>query len=898
MPARFLWPWALMLAISAIVACELPTRPPASTDTVTDVAVSPKVVTLQQYQGADFTAIGFTSAGDTADASLSWSVTSGSMTDTVTTSGKHYGRFKAGSDTGKVKIVAKGNPGGPADTAIVTVTPATVATVAVSPATASLVVGQTVQLVATPQDVDGNPLSGRVVTYASTNPGVATVNSTGRVTGVAAGAATVTVACEGQGSPVAITVTVVPVASVSVSPATATLTVGQTAQLTATPKDANGNPLTGRTVTWSTSNAAVAAVSGNGLVTGGAAGTATITASSEGQNGTAAMTVSVVPVASVSVSPASATVLVGQTVQLTATAKDANGSPLPGRAVTWASSAPGVASVSASGLVMGVAAGTATLTATSEGKSGTATVTVPVVPVASVSVGPAAPSVQVGQTVQLTATPRDASGNALSGRVVTWASSAPAVATVNGSGLVTGVAAGTASITATSEGQSGTAAVTVTAVVTNPGTVANLTVASVTANSATLSFTEVTNGAGQPAKYDVRWAVGTMAWASGNEVTQGTCTTPVAGTAIGATKSCTVLGLASGTGYQFQVVAFRGTLNVDAVFGSLSNVASGTTTNSTAPVASVTVSPATVSLGLGGSQQLSAVLKDASGNTLTGRTVTWSSSAPLLASVSGSGLVNALLAGVATITATSEGISNTAAVTITTGGGGSSHEPAGFRAYNDQPWSLLTGNAWNYLRRTSSKDDGIVVDLTAPRSAADVLRIVFTTDMIHDTEPSVHWISLPGVREIYTVWWIKVSPNWQCSPAGCAKMTFLFTNGAGQVYTNLYNSASGQGAPYRVGVNTEWAPYGQRIWMPNATTTPINPGEWHKIEVYYRWETSPGSSGDGIIRWWVDGTLNGDYSNVQYPAANFVEFQFAPTLQNPPSAEQYMYVDHTYVSVP
>src|SRR6185503_275017 len=155
--------------------------------------------------------------------------------------------------------------------------------------------------------------------------------------------------------------------------------------------DANGNPLTGRTVTWSTSNAAVAAVSGNGLVTGGAAGTATITASSEGQNGTAAMTVSVVPVASVSVSPASATVLVGQTVQLTATAKDANGSPLPGRAVTWASSAPGVASVSASGLVMGVAAGTATLTATSEGKSGTATVTVPVVPVASVSVGPAAP---------------------------------------------------------------------------------------------------------------------------------------------------------------------------------------------------------------------------------------------------------------------------------------------------------------------------------------------------------------------------------------------------------------------------------------------------------------------------------------------------------------------------
>jgi len=898
MRARTLWSRALTLAITTLVACELPTRPPASTDAVADVAVSPKVVTVQQYQAVDFTAIGFTSTGDTADAAISWSVTSGAITDTTTSNGKHYGRYKAGSDTGKAHIVAKGNGngGGSSDTAVVTVTPATVATVAVSPATASLVVGQSVQLVASPQDVDGNALSGRVVTYASTNPGVATVNASGVVSAVAAGAATVMVACEGQSTPVAITVAVVPVASVSVSPSSMNLTVGQTAQLTATPKDASGSPLTGRTVTWSTSNAAVAGVSGNGLVTGAAAGTATITASSEGRNGTAAITVTVVPVASVSVSPATATVLSGQTVQLTAIPKDANGSALTGRVVTWASSVPAVATVSASGLVTGVAAGTITITATSEGKNGTASVTVTVVPVASVSVTPATPSVQVGQNVQLTATPRDANGTALTGRVVTWATSDAAVATVNGSGRVTGVAAGSATITATSEGQSGTATVTVTAPVANPAAVTNLSVASVTQNSVTLSFTEVTNGAGQPASYDVRWAAGTMAWASGTEVSQGTCTTPVAGTAIGATRSCTVLGLASGTAHQFQLVAFRGTLNVDAVFGSLSNVASGTTTNSTAPVASVTLSPASVNLLVGGTQQVTAILKDASGNILTGRTVTWTSSAPLLASVSGNGLVSALLAGVATITATSEGISNTAGVTITTGGGGSSHEPAGFRPFNDQPWSLLTGNSWNYLRRTSSKDAGIVIDLSAPRSPADVLRIVFTTDMIHDTEPTVHWIALPGVREIYTVWWVKVSPNWQCSPAGCGKLTFLFTNGAGQVYTNLYNSASGQGAPYRVGVNTEWAPYGQRVWMPNATTTPINPGEWHKIEVYYKWSTT--GTADGTVRWWVDGVLNGDYTNVQYPSGSFVEFQFAPTLQNPPSAEQYMYVDHTYVSVP
>jgi hypothetical protein len=110
-----------------------------------------------------------------------------------------------------------------------------------------------------------------------------------------------------------------------------------------------------------------------------------------------------------------------------------------------------------------------------------------------------------------------------------------------------------------------------------PGTVTDLSVASVTSNSATLSFTEVDDGTGQPAKYNVRYAVAPIAWGSATDVTQGTCATPVLGTAIGASRTCTVAGLASSTTYDFQLVAYRGTLNQDAVFGGLSNVAQGTT---------------------------------------------------------------------------------------------------------------------------------------------------------------------------------------------------------------------------------------------------------------------------------------------------------------------------------
>ena len=214
------------------------------------------------------------------------------------------------------------------------------------------------------------------------------------------------------------------------------------------------------------SNTAVATVNGNGLVTGVGGGSVTITATSEGQNGTAAISVTVgpAPVASVSVSPASTSLTTGQTVQLTATPRDASGNALTGRVVTWASSNTTVATVNGSGLVTALTAGSATITATSEGKSGTAMVTVTLVPVASVSVSPATASVAAGQTVQVTATPRDAGGNVLAGRVVTWGSSNTAVATVNGSGLVSGVAAGSATVTATSEGKSGSAVITVTAV--------------------------------------------------------------------------------------------------------------------------------------------------------------------------------------------------------------------------------------------------------------------------------------------------------------------------------------------------------------------------------------------------------------------------------------------------
>lgn len=110
-----------------------------------------------------------------------------------------------------------------------------------------------------------------------------------------------------------------------------------------------------------------------------------------------------------------------------------------------------------------------------------------------------------------------------------------------------------------------------------PGAVTDLTVSQVSSGGATLQFTQVSDGAGAAAKYIVRVSSSGALWGGAPDLTQGTCATPLQGSAPSGPMSCTVTGLIPSTRYEFQMIAFRGTMNVDAVFGELSNVASAAT---------------------------------------------------------------------------------------------------------------------------------------------------------------------------------------------------------------------------------------------------------------------------------------------------------------------------------
>jgi trimeric autotransporter adhesin len=758
-----------------LAACEQPislTNPGSAG--VAQLLISPKIITMYPAQTTDVMAVAFTAAGDTATGvSVTWSVTGGTLLSTTSSGGKHYGQYKSGGQTGKYKVVA--TAGGVSDSASVTVAQVPVATVVVNPASATVNLGQTVQLTATPQDSTGAPLTGRSVTWASNNGSVATVNATGLVSTGAVGSATITATSEGKSGTAAITVVLVPVASVTVSPASASVQPGGTVQFSATPKDASGNPLTGRAIAWSSSAPGIATVSGGGLVTGVAAGTATITATSEGKTGTAAVTVNNVPVASVSVAPASASVQPGGTVQLSATPKDASGNPLTGRAIAWSSSAPGIATVNGGGLVTGVAAGTATITATSEGKTGTAAVTVNSVPVASVTVSPATASIVVGQTVQLSATPKDASGNVLTGRVITWASNNGSVATVNGTGLVTALAAGTVVITVACESATGTAGVTVTNV----------------------------------------------------------------------------------------------------------------------PVASVTVSPATASLLVGQTVQLTATPKDVNGNPLSGRLVAWVSSNSGLASVTG-GLVTGVATGSATITATSEGQSGTAAITVTAApppSGTWPNQPTGWTVINDYDMHALNNGGWTngYPSDISAGLIGVTSDATGPYSPPSVWQFAFPIGYTGGGAP-LEYLTFASTNVAYMGFYWKPSNPWQGHPSGVNKIVEFRDNTAG--FGSYFLKMLGTAPPYHTEVTFE-TDQPTVNYDENQDTTPVALGQWHLMEFLV-------DGNSNTVKWWMDGKLKGSYSGVHYGGA-FMQAEVTPIwggINGTKTENDFYWFDHVHISKP
>ena len=169
---------------------------------------------------------------------------------------------------------------------------------------------------------------------------------------------------------------------------------------------------------------------------------------------------------SVAVSPSTAAVSVGSSLSLTAEVLDASGDAIPSFTVTWASEDNSIATVSETGVVTGLRPGTVKIAASSWGKNGVATITVnpgvTVFPeVGRIVIAPSNPRINEGQSIQLAATVLDVEDRVIMGLTITWSSSNTSRATVDNTGLVRGISAGTVNISASAGGKTGSTTVRV-----------------------------------------------------------------------------------------------------------------------------------------------------------------------------------------------------------------------------------------------------------------------------------------------------------------------------------------------------------------------------------------------------------------------------------------------------
>ncbi len=291
------------------------------------------------------------------------------------------------------------------------------------------------------------------IVWGSSNEGVAVVNNDGTVTAKKIGTAIITVKVGELSKSCKVNVTK-PVTEITLNKISLDLTVNDSETLTATVKP---DDATNKAVNWTSSNANVATVDANGLVTAVGAGSATITATAAGGSGvkaTCKVTVTQ-PVTKITLNKTSLDLLVNKSETLTATVKPDNASD---KEVNWTSTNANVATVDANGLVKAVGVGSATITATAADGSGVkATCKVTVTqPVIEITLNKTSLNLSVNKSETLTATVKP---NNATNKAVNWKSTNTKVATVDANGLVKAVGAGSATITVTAADGSGVKAI-------------------------------------------------------------------------------------------------------------------------------------------------------------------------------------------------------------------------------------------------------------------------------------------------------------------------------------------------------------------------------------------------------------------------------------------------------
>lgn len=333
---------------------------------------------------------------------------------------------------------------------------------------------------------------------------------------------------------------------------------------------------------------------------------------------------------------------------------------------------------------------------------------------------------------------------------------------------------------------------------------------------------------------------------------------------------------------------------VDLVFAASSSGALADTVlvAITTPVSAIRIVPDTTILYVGQSGRLRAILFDDRGDTTVGPAVTWTSGDTGIAQSFEDGFVLALAEGATTITATSEGVSGSAVLSVTARPDSTPwpNEPPAFRPATDQPWDVVDGLGWIVQFGFAA----VVPDLSAPLSAPSVLELVYPVGFAGGSAPGTLWLRLSGARRVYAgIWWQASSP-WQGHNSNVNKIQFLFPSDGGDITMVMYGPPGG---PYELRVIPQFPGRPSNWLTPNVRNVPITLGRWHQIEWLVDYSAGDGT---GLVRWWLDGDLIGDHANVPFPPGVMTDYKISPTwggVGDVKTRLDYFRYDHTHVSV-
>ncbi len=222
------------------------------------------------------------------------------------------------------------------------------------------------------------------------------------------------------------------------------------------------------------------------------------------------------------------------------------------------------------------------------------------------------------------------------------------------------------------------------------------------------------------------------------------------------------------------------------------------------------------------------------------------------------------------------------------------NEPPGFTTITDNSFNAPDDSGWALIDNTQSLATRSV-DPTAPFSPPGVLEYRYPIGFPGGIGPAAEYIDLPNLRNVYVGAWWKVSNPWQGHPSNVNKVEIFFPDEGGDVYMVMYGTPGG---PYELRVIPQFKNMPSDWMMPNVNHVPVTLGVWHRVEWLLMYNTSPFVA-NGVIRWWLDGKLLGDYRNVRFPATPLVTYKVSAIWGGVGGIKRendYYWYDHVHIS--